>query len=295
MDVIQARKTWRTLEPIHGMIYFAPEATRRYEALGLEGQMGYFAGRAAPMGPVPAEVVIATFFNFNPVLVREAIPEAWARAEPQDVVEARLDAADEALRRAWDDDALASPELAEAADLARRAAEVAMARPEGRALFAAWCTVGWPGEPHLDLFHAQTLLREFRGDAHVAALLLAGVDPVEALVLHAGSVGPQLPGSVLRLTRAWSDDEWSDAVERLVGRGLVEVLDGEPELTEAGSSFREGIEDLTDRASAVPYAAIGDDGCDRLRELARPFSKAIVGAGLLRIDPGAGRTDGGRS
>ncbi|OWY62059.1 hypothetical protein B7486_60450, partial [cyanobacterium TDX16] len=156
MDAIWARKTWRTLEPIHGMIYFVPEAARRYEALGLEGQMGYFAGRAAPMGPVPAEVVIATFFNFNPVLVHEAIPEAWARAEPADVVAARLEAADEALRRAWGDDGLGSAELAEAAALARRAAEVARTRPEGRPLFAAHCSLDWPGEPHMDLFHAQT-------------------------------------------------------------------------------------------------------------------------------------------
>jgi hypothetical protein len=283
MDPIQARKTWRTLEPIHGMIYFVPEAARRYEDLGLEGQMGYFAGRAAPMGAVPAEVVIATFFNFNPVLVREAIPEAWARARPEALVEARLGAADEALRRAWDDDVLASDELAAATGLARRAAEVATTRPEGRALFAAWCTVDWPGEPHLDLFHAQTLLREYRGDAHVSALLLAGVDPVEALVLHAGSAGQQLPSAILKLTRAWSDEEWDAAVERLVGRGLVEVLDGEPELTEAGSTFREGIEELTDRSSPFPYAALGDEDCDRLRALARPLSKAIISGGLLSI------------
>src|SRR5438552_1203371 len=63
---VTARKTWRSVEPVHAMIYFSPEATERYVALGLEGQVGYFASRAAPMGPVGAEVVIATFFNFNP-------------------------------------------------------------------------------------------------------------------------------------------------------------------------------------------------------------------------------------
>ena len=287
MDALQARKTWRTLEPVHAMIYFVPEASRRWAAHGLEGQMGYVASRAAAMGPVPAEVVIATFFNFNPRVVRDAIPEAWARVDPAQLVDARFEAADEALRRAWGDE-LGSDQLAEAAALARRAAEVGRTRLEGRPLFAAWAGVDWPGEPHLDLYHAQTLLRELRGDAHVAALLLAGVDPVEALVLHAGTSGPQLPGSVLRLTRAWSDDEWHDAVDRLVGRGLVEVLDGEPELTDAGATFREGIEELTDRASAFPYAALGDDGCDDLRRLARPFSRAIIDAGLLRLQPGPG-------
>lgn len=284
MDPITARKTWRTLEPIHGMIYFVPEAADRYLALGLDkGQMGYFAGRAAPMGAVPAEVVIATFFNFNPALVREAIPAAWDKASPAAVVEARLEAADAALRRALGAELLASSELAEAAGLARRAAEVACEHPEGRTLFAAWTTVAWPDEPHMVLFQAQTLLREFRGDGHIAALVLAGVDPVEALVLHAGTGSPQLPASILQLTRAWPDDQWQAAVERLVGRGLVQVIDGEPLNTEAGIAFRDGIEELTDRSSAAPYAAIGEDACDRLRVLARPISRAIIDGGLLSI------------
>ena len=290
MDPIQARKTWRTLEPIHGMVYFVPEAAERYRALGLgAGQMGYFAGRAAPMGPVPAEVVIATFFNFNPEIVREAIPEAWTLADPAEVVQARLEAADEALRRAWGPDVLGSAELAEAATLARRAAEVARTRPEGRALFASYCALDWPDEPHLALFHAQTLLREFRGDGHVSALLLAGVDPVEALVLHAGTGSAQLPAGILQLTRAWTDEEWGAAVERLLGRGLIDLVDGEPLLTDAGDAFRDGIEDLTDRAAVFPYAAIGDEGCDRLRELARPLSRAIITGGLLSIDQGRSR------
>ena len=76
MDPMIARRTWRTLEPIHGMIYFSPEAAAAYERLGLTGRMGYFASRAAPMGAVPVEVVIATFYNFRPQLVRDAIPEA---------------------------------------------------------------------------------------------------------------------------------------------------------------------------------------------------------------------------
>lgn len=284
MDPITARKTWRTLEPIHGMIYFVPEAQERYAALGLDqGQMGYFAGRAAPMGPVPAEVVIATFFNFNPALVREAIPRAWQIAAPEALVTARLEAADAALRRALDDETLASAELAEAAGLARRAAEVACEHAEGRALFAGWSTVAWPDEPHMVLFHAQTLLREFRGDGHVSALVLAGVDPVEALVLHAGTGSPQLPGSILQLTRAWPDDQWQAAIERLVRRGLVQVIDDEPLNTEAGIAFRDGIEELTDRASAAPYEAIGEEACDRLRVLGRPVSRAIIDGGLLTI------------
>ena len=78
-----ARKTWRTAEPLHGMIYFVPEAAEAYAALGITGRDGYFASRAAPMGAVSAEVVISTFFNFNPQLVHAAIPKAWATTTPE--------------------------------------------------------------------------------------------------------------------------------------------------------------------------------------------------------------------
>src|SRR5438105_8040354 len=118
VDPVVARKTWRTLEPFHGLIYFAPEATERYAALGIEGRAGYFASRAAAMGPVPAEVVIATFFNFNPDLVRAAIPAAWPTTATDKVLGARLDAADAALRRALGE-AVGAPEMARAAALAR--------------------------------------------------------------------------------------------------------------------------------------------------------------------------------
>src|SRR3954470_23952612 len=222
MGVI-SRKTWRTLEPIHGLIYFAPEAAAAYEAIGLPPAMGgYFASRAAAMGPVPAEVVIATFFNFHPGLVRGVIPKAWSLASPADLVAARYEGADAALRRALGDEALASAEMAEAADLARMAGEAALDHLEGRPLFAANASLDWPdGPPHLVLFHAQTLLREFRGDGHIAALVLAGWSALDALVLHEAS--GEVPPGVLQMTRAWPDDEWAAAVDDLARRGLVAV------------------------------------------------------------------------
>jgi hypothetical protein len=119
--------------------------------------MGYFAGRAAPMGAVTADVVIATFYNFQPELVRSCIPAAWTFAAPATILEYRLPAVDAALRRALGDAILAGPEVAEAASLARTAASAA--RPEGRALFAGHLSLPWPDEPHLELWHALTLLR----------------------------------------------------------------------------------------------------------------------------------------
>ncbi|MEU7901340.1 SCO6745 family protein [Actinoplanes sp. NPDC049118] len=275
-----ARTAWRTAEPIHGMIYFAPEAHRRYAALGLRDRMGYFASRAAAFGPVGAETVIATFFNFNPALVRAAIPEAWRIAAPEDILRTRFEAADAALRRACGPDLLASPEMAEAAGLARRAAESASGHPQGRPLFAATSALPWPDEPHLVLWHAQTLLREYRGDGHVAALLLSGRSGIEALVMHAAT--GRVAAEVLRRTRGWSPAEWDTAVDQLRSGGLLEAGD-EPALTETGLAQRQWVEDRTDLLAAPAYAVLGNAGCTRLAELAERISRAVIEAGLLKI------------
>jgi hypothetical protein len=273
LDPALARKVHRTLEPLHGFVYFSPDAEPAYTGVGLRpGRMGYFASRSAPMGAVSAEVVIATFFNFHHGLVRSVVPEVWTLASPGAVLEARLSVADAGLRR-WVD--VSSPELAEAATLARRAAERACERPEGRPLFAGHASLAWPEEAHLVLWHAQTLLREFRGDAHIAALVLAGLDGCEALVTHAAS--GEVPATTLRESRQWSDEAWAAATERLQARGLV---DGDGAFTDAGRALRESIEERTDEASLPAYEVLGDDGCERLRALARPWSKTIVAGGL---------------
>ncbi len=273
-----ARKTWRTVEPIHGMIYFAPEAAARYEELGLRGRSGYFASRSAPMGPVGASVVIATFYNFEPALVIEAMDGVWDRTTPAALLEARLAAADAALRRALPDGWI-DADMREAADLARQAAEVASAHREGRPLFAGHADLPWPDEPHLALWHAQTLLREFRGDGHIAELVVHEISGVEALVLHAAT--GEVPRAALQATRRWSDGAWDEAVDGLAARGLVQD-DGT--FTDAGRELRDEIETATDRLASAPYAALGEDGCTRLRELARPWSKAIVAGGLIGFD-----------
>ncbi|MEA3075273.1 MAG: hypothetical protein QOF60_181 [Actinomycetota bacterium] len=277
MDPLVARKTWRTLEPLHGLIYFAPEASDAYVALGLQpGQGGYFASRAAAMGAVPAEVVIATFFNFYPPFVRRTIPSAWSIASPAAILSARLSAAGSSLRRALGD--LASTvEVEEAAVLARRAAEAACQWPEGRPLFAAHAALPWPeDDPLLVLWHAQTLLREFRGDGHIAAMTVEGVTGVEALIIH-GATG-DVPSSTLQSSRSWPDDEWAAGVEGLRARGWLDVDGG---LTSAGREHRQWVEDRTDALAVAAYEAIGEDGCDRLRMLCRPLSKTIVSGGAF--------------
>ncbi|MET7329617.1 hypothetical protein [Nonomuraea sp. NPDC005650] len=263
------RQTWRTLEPLHGMIYFSPEAGAAYKSLGLSGRMGYFASRAAALGPVPAEVVIATFYNFNPDLVRQAIPAAWQIASPSDILAARLESVDATLRRVLGD-AVGTPEMSRAAALARKAADTVAGELSGRPLYAAHAALPWPEAPHLALWHAQTLLREYRGDGHLAALLAAGLSGIEALVTHAATGA--VASETLRSTRGWPEADWAAAVQGLEERGWL----FEGSLTEEGRKWREEIEDATDRMGMAPYTALGAAGCEELRSLARPWSKALV-------------------
>jgi Helix-turn-helix family len=274
-----ARRMWRALETLHMTVYWAPEPRDAYRRAGLRGGwMGYFASRSAAMGPVPAEVVMATFYNFHPRMVRRAIPDAWGFAAPQRVLAARLEGADAALRRLlgdWIDE----PDAAEAAGLVRQAMEGH--DPAGRPLFAAHAALPWPEEPHLALWHGATCYREFRGDGHVACLLADDVGGLEAHVLASGA--GQLPGSFLREYRGWSEEEWAGAVDRLRDRGWVEP-DGT--LTEAGRAARDARERRTDDLAAAPWARLGPGGCDRLGALLEePVRRVVDGGGIPFPNP----------
>ncbi|GAA5153126.1 hypothetical protein GCM10023321_22960 [Pseudonocardia eucalypti] len=276
MDATLIRRLARGLEPIHAMVYFAPEAEREYTRAGLKpGRMGYFASRSAPMGAVSAGVVAATFYNFNPEQVARHVPAAWSLAEPASLLSARMAAADTALRRLLGDEALASPELAEAAELARRAALAC--RPEGRPLAAGHLEQDWPAEPHLMLWHAASILREYRGDGHVSALVGAGLTGLQALITHTASGRGFLVAFALA-SRGWSERQWDDASAELRDLGL---LDHAGTLTERGNELRERLEADTDRSATQPWKALGEADSARLAELATGLSRALVAAGCF--------------
>jgi hypothetical protein len=270
-----AHKTWRTLEPLHGAIYFVAEAEEEYARLGITGRDGYFASRAAPMGAVGAEVVVATFYNFNPVLVHHALPGAWQVATPEAMVAARLRAVDRFLRRLLGDEVCDSPEMARAAELARRAATSSGVSLDGRPLCAGHAGLDWPEAPHLVLWHAQSILREFRGDGHVALLVAHGLSGLDALVTHAAQ--GEVPASVLRSTRAWSDAQWGAAVASLRERGWLDET-AQVAFTASGAERRATIESRTDLLAAAPYVELGEEACAELRSLARPWSRIAVEA-----------------
>lgn len=271
---LRARKTWRTVEPLHGMIYFVAEATEAYAQLGVTGPNGYFASRSAAMGAVSAPVVVATFYNFNPEMVGSAIPATWEITTPKALVAARLEAVDGSMRRLLGPDVLDSPPMIRAAELTRLAANEARGRLEGRPLAAGHAGLDWPEAPHLVLWHAQSILREYRGDGHIAALVTHGLSGIEALVSH-GAIG-EVPSHLLRSTRGWTTEQWDEAVDTMRTRGWL--LEGdELALTDRGRAQRQEIEDQTDTLAAAPYAVLGDDGCAELRSLVRPWSRVFSG------------------
>lgn len=276
MDPRDSGRLARALEPLHAMTYFAPETEQRLTAAGLRpGRMSYFAGRSAPMGAVGAGVVAATFHNFNPALVARHVPTAWSLATPAALVEARLAAVDAALRRMLGDDVVASAEVAEAAGLARRAAEAATG--DGRPLAAAHLDLEWPAAPHLVLWHALTILREHRGDGHITQLVGRGVSGLEAIITHtATGRGFVVPFAIT--SRGWSQEQWDAGVARLAERGLV---DADGALTPAGVALRKEIEDGTNRLGAGPWDHLGGDGAARLGEIGGSLVRALVGAGCF--------------
>ncbi|MFG2594991.1 hypothetical protein [Streptomyces sp. NPDC048462] len=273
------RRCHNALNPLHSALYFSPDLGKELAGIGItDSSAAYFAARSAAMGAVGAGTVTATFYNFNHELVARHVPAVWDTASPGQVLAARLRAADSTLRRLLGEEIIASPEMAEAAQLALRATEgcTRHARP----LYAAHADLPVPEQPHLAYWHAATLLREHRGDAHLAALLAAGLDPLEALVSHTATGKGMAPRWIL-VTRGWRRTDWEAASERLRERGL---LTAEGELTEEGAALRAGVEESTDRMDLAPYEHLGGAGVARLTELGRGFLATAFAAGAFPAD-----------
>lgn len=266
-----ARRFFDRIEPVHAVTYFAPEARAALDDLGYRGfWMGYFAARSAPLGVVPAGVVTAVFYNFAADRVAKALPAAWDVAAPEEALRAREHGAVAALRRCGvtDDDA------GIAAELAARAA--AGAQVDGRALYAANRSLAWPSEPIPRLWHAATLLREHRGDGHVAVLTAEGLSGRECNVLHAAA--GRVPEDMIKRSRDYDDAQWAAHCDALHRRGL---LDAEGAITEQGRSLKQHIEDRTDALALTALDTLDDDEVEALFGVLTPITRTVIAGGDL--------------
>ncbi|WP_434971476.1 SCO6745 family protein [Micromonospora peucetia] len=259
-----ARVMWTHYEPVHAVTYFHPRARAAFEAVGLRGfWRGYFAGRAAPLGPAEPAPVVAAFFSFAPHTVARALPAVWRLATPQEALRARLTGAVQALAELTYE--LPESHLVEAAELLEAAA--AEVEPAGRVLGAVNAALPRGEYPLARLWQAATTLREQRGDGHVASLVAADLDPVETLAWRV-TVGMS---PLNLLGRGWTEEQWAAARARLAERGWL-TPDGEP--TDEGRDRFQAIEDATDAAAARPWRKLGPERTERLRELLEPIALA---------------------
>lgn len=270
-----ARRLWQLLEPLHAVTYFAHEPIDALRSCGLKGfWMGYFAGRAAPMGAVSAAVVDATFYNFAPRLVHRAIPDAWSFAAPDAVLQTRSHGVARALHRLLGDVAFSS-EMEQAIELLRWAVDGLDCA--GRPLAAANAALPLHlDEPMVALWQLATVVREHRGDGHVAMLVGAGLDGCQA---HVSLVATgALSRGTLQSARGWEDSEWEAAEQALIERGW---LDGSGAVTEAGRQARRAIEEDTDRLATAPWRRLGPGRTEQLAALLEPWARTIWTSGVL--------------
>lgn len=269
-----ARRFYDRLEPVHAVTYFAPESRSAFEGLGCRGfWMGYFAARSAPLGPVAPEVVAAVFYNFTLERVARALPTVWDLVSPATLLAVRSESAVAALRRSG---VTGSPATSTAADLAAKAA----VHPpiDGRPLFAANRALDWPDEPVAKLWHAVTLLREHRGDAHVAVLAAEGISGRECNVLHAAA--GRVPVEMIKRSRDYDDEQWEFYLDALRGRGW---LDDQGELTDAGRAVKQHIEDRTDALALSALDALTDAEVESLFASLTPITRLVVTAGDVPV------------
>ncbi len=282
---VTARQLWVVAESVHAVTYFAPAALQSLREAGLKGfWAGYFAARAAPLGAVGAAPVAAAFFNFDPAMVRRAVPSCWDIVDPATLTVRRAGAAAGAVSDISTAEALEARVAAH--PILRRA--VAGCAGEGRPLTGV-NSVLWPSvEVGLrrravpaavielgEAWQACTTLREHRGDGHVAALLVHGLSGLEAHLLAAGTL--EVPADVLRDSRGWTGPQWAAGIALLAGRGLLRP-DGAA--TAAGRELRRRIEAMTDDLAAPAFVALADEEMADLHRALLGCATQIQGSGL---------------
>lgn len=269
-----ARKLRNLTEPLAAGVYFAPEAHQGYTALGLNYFEGYFSSRGACLGRAPWSVIAAGFAAFKPAVVEQAITAAWSKSNPEELLAARERGATAQLER------LVGP-IAKPAEV-ERATELLLGLtkdidPSGRALFAGLSALDPPTTPFGALWRAADLVREHRGDGHIAAWI-PHVDSTEITVMT--ELAWDIPPRTYVFTRGWSEADVDDAYERLTDRGLI----AEGALTDAGADLREQIEQATDRTTRTVIERLTP--CrDELVALLAPWSAAMVEGGGYPVSP----------
>jgi hypothetical protein len=264
-------RTIRNLcEPIGANVYFAPEAHANYAKLGLAGYgPGYFCSRGASLGRPSGLVVTSAFGVFSPAIVVPAVDEGWSKTEPAPLLQARYDGATASLRRLLGEPG--AREVGRAVELLRRGLDAA--EGAGHPLFSGLKELPFPEEPLGQLWRCCDMLREHRGDSHIAVWTRAMVQPIEIQLMSELTMG--IPLKTYSATRGWTVAQMDAAIEGMRRKGW---MDGDV-FSPDGRTLREQIESDTDTME-VPIVDAIDPDFDELVAILRPWAAAIVKAGI---------------
>lgn len=287
------RSATKRLDSFHSASYFSQTVAAALSEAGLSPQNQYLAVRGAALGAAPPELITATFYAFSPSFVAERVPACWDEAAPERVLAARLTGV-EAMSAELFTAGEAAGRTAEFADLAQRildriAPVVAAQDLSGRALYAGHRAVLNSGtvraqdpalQVFLDLWAAITLLREYRGDGHLASLIAGGLTGLEAIVLDSATGRSFKPGA-MRKSRGWSEEEWRETAESLAARGLLTEAADSADLEAEGQELKAAVEDLTDDSVEAAWSALDDEALAALKDDAKTLAVRVAEAGII--------------
>ena len=255
-----ARQMWETVERYHQLCYWAPEVREAGTRAGLKGfWMNYFATRVAPLGPVSPETVQSLFFYYSPSRIRRAIPDAWSYASPNDVLAARYQGMNEALRRELGG-LVDSKDVTRAVELTQEA--IATIEGTGRTLYSGWNALPCTEEPHVALWHCCTVLREHRSGSHLMALAIEELDGPQSVITQVAV--DEAPSDWIQHEAGWSDEAVDEAKKHLRDRGW---LDADGQATPQCYEGRSRLEALTDKLDQRHWEQLGEDKCRELVQL----------------------------
>ncbi|WP_096288737.1 hypothetical protein [Glutamicibacter sp. BW80] len=235
----------------------------------------YLAGRLSPAGIVSGNGASSLLYSFSAAMLNRRVPLVWDAISPAAAIEARFVAIDRTLTEYLPADLISGESMVLAASLARKAADACAA--EGRPMFGALKNIEYPEPAYLALWHACTLLREYRGDGHIDVLREHGLSGIQSLVFHS-STPMGMPMEVVREKRGWSVKDWTDAAQSLASLGL---LNGAGQITDKGLALHWSIESETDTGSRQPFESLGITDTRALSDLMQPMVRAMVSNGLF--------------
>jgi hypothetical protein len=270
-----ARRLRDSLEPIATIGWWSRPASESAGALGLDFFSAYVWGRAASLGAdVAPAVVVSAFGVFESGMIEGVLTAARATASHQAILEARQAGGTDGLAAA-----AGTIEMSAIETLGHRLmAALGGLDGAGRPLFSGLRSLAVPSDPHGRLWRAAELVREHRGDGHLAACLAAGLDAAEMNVLTELWLG--FPLGEYSATRGFPTARLDQAAASLRGRGW---LDAGPALTPDGRAAREAIERATDTSQAGLIAALDED-LDAVISSATSVTTAVLDARAAPAD-----------